>query len=207
MVVMWLFDVGKQPLLWYKTPEWVAVFVTIVYVVVAALTLGAILYQAVTANRNARRTERPWLLIEGLRFTETVSLQGRASGIPSVFHCIIRNYGRTPARITALYMRTDISTSGVTPPHPEIYKLGDSSVYPHVIPQGDNRPHEAIFDAPLTDKDHVMILSGISFVWAYGIVRYRDVHGKRYETRVCYRNDTRATDLRLDGPKEYNQAE
>jgi hypothetical protein len=163
------------------------------------------------SSEAAAKVERPWLLFEKLKIQQVPDLHPitgmiQPTGRPSAFGYTIRNYGRTPAKVIALYGRIDLSSCVSDPPHPEIYKLPDSTVYPYIIAQNDGREHNAELSPQATDKDILEILSGLLYVWAYAVVRYSDVHGNVYETRICYRNDAGITDLRLDGPSEYNKA-
>ena len=176
-------------------------------------TLGAIAYQSYWTRRSVQvlaSHERPWILIEGISFDEPATTPLRNGKYDSeAFHYTLKNYGRTPARIVALASRVDIGESPEFPPHPSVYSLKDFVSNPHVIPQQDDRPHHASLPEPLSQKDYLLILSGQAFVWACAIVRYEDVHGNRFETRVCYRNDPQSNKisvLRLDGPAEYNNA-
>lgn len=56
-----------------------------------------------------------------------------------------------------------------------------------------------------TDSEDRDIKKESIFLWAYGFVRYQDVHGGYYETRICYRYNATTEELQLGGPTEYNQ--
>jgi len=154
--------------------------------------------------------ERPWLLIEGLklpRFTATTLDAVRR--LQGTLQYRITNYGKTPARVRACEIRLALNDSAVAPPNPNsVFNASDSFVNPHIIPQGDKREGtvRCLPNSPLTSKEDAKVIAGTAFLWAYGLVRYEDVHGGFYETRVCYRYDTDCGRLMLDGPAEYNNA-
>jgi len=199
---------SDRPRDWHKFVTWPESWTA--WAIIA--TLLAIAYQSYWTRRATEeiaRHERPWLLIEGISFDEpgtTAANNGKFAN--EAFHYTLKNYGRTPARILALSSRVDIGESSDFPPHPEVYALKDFAVNPHIIPQRDYREHHTPLALPVSDQQLLFILSGELFLWACAIVRYEDVHGNRYETRVCYRNDSDANKisvLRLDGPAGYNK--
>jgi hypothetical protein len=126
------------------------------------------------------------------------------------FHYKIWNYGKTPARVCALKMRFELGSSRNTPPNPfEVFGIPNFLVNPHIIPQGIVREHqEHLFpNGSFTDDEDGRLVKALdTFLWAYGFVRYADVHGGYYETRICYRYNVTTEDLQMDGPPEYNQA-
>lgn len=166
--------------------------------------------QAASDNASALiGIERPWLLIENLKipaytnFSDPVRLEGK-------FLYKIWNYGKTPARVCALKMRLEIGNSPDIPPNPsEVFGIPDFAVNPHIIPQGVDRAHTELIHPnrePFKATENRDLANELIFLWAYGFVRYLDVHGGYYETRICYRYDFSSQGLILAGPPEYNNA-
>jgi hypothetical protein len=205
-----------RPKGWHKFVTWPEGWTTWAVI----FTLGAICYQshwtrkavdaAFESANGIAKIERPWVLIEKIRFTKPGTVPFFLGNVePERFHFTLKNYGRTPARITALHSRVDLGDSPNDPPHPEMFDLEEAALNPHIIPQGDYRDESAPLEKPMLAKEHLEILSDALFLWAYAVVRYEDVHGNKYQTRVCYRNDpdaNKVSALRLDGPPEYNNA-
>jgi hypothetical protein len=137
--------------------------------------------------------EWPWLLIEKLKIPRyTISYVGQKEILQSKFNYVIRNYGKTPAKVRALKMRLEVGDSVDFPPSPnDVFGVSDFAINPHIIPQRDKRPHTEHSHPhfPLTSEEQETIADSKVFLWAYGFVRYEDVHGECYETRICYRYD------------------
>jgi len=201
-------------------PIWLGGLAALIASIVGVCTLHDIGKQtraAVVAANAAKKSadaqiniERPWLLIEELevsRFMRTgfdrpVQLEGK-------FSCAFVNYGKTPARVRALKIRLLLGESDQRPPEPTgVFDTSNFLINPHIIPQNDKRPHKTFIepDGKFTDAEDVDIAKGRRTVWALGMVRYEDVHGGTYETRICCRYDFETEKLILDGPPKYNSA-
>lgn len=198
----------------FKRPEWISVLVAVIYALLSAGTLWAVWRQGRTANDIEKKTNRPWVLVQEV---DIVAFETRESQTgkpePTTFLYTLKNWGKTPARITAIAVRFEIGESPDVPPHPEIYQIESFWINPLVLPQNDfrnetqklmpwNWPHSSQVDAYYNMR---------SFLWVYGIATYEDVHGTKYETRFCFRSAdyplrVRPLALRLDGPPEYNKA-
>ncbi|MGA7156294.1 MAG: hypothetical protein WBY53_05585 [Acidobacteriaceae bacterium] len=199
-------------------PVWIGGTAALVASLVGVATLIYIAVQtnaSVKAANAAKKSadaqiniERPWLLIESLDLPQfTVVRVGDPRILQRILRYEIKNYGKTPARVRALRVVLAVGDSPEFPPNAlDVFGTENFSVNPHIIPQGDKRKHDidATPDYPLTDEQHMEIARGEAmFLWAYGLVRYGDVHGEWYETRICYRWDAKEG-LVLAGPSEYN---
>jgi hypothetical protein len=154
--------------------------------------------------------ERPWLLFEQLKVPRYTRIGfDQPAQLVGTFKCVVWNYGKTPARVLALKVRLILGDSSKLPPDPlEVFGVPSFAINPHIIPQDQNRPlEERVFPrGSFSDREDSDIAASKIFVWALGMVRYADVHGGSYETRICYRYDFSEEELILDGPSEYNQA-
>lgn len=170
---------------------------------------------ALAARRSADsqiNIERPWLLIEDLKIRDLWPSADMGLYAPEVcnpsFAYAFVNYGKTPALVLAAMMRLELCESEEGPAGAkEVFATGNFDINPHVIPQNDSRP-DAAGCTPCSTLDVEMVKAvenGQRFLWAYGFVRYKDVHGGYYETRICYRHFP-GLGLGLDGPIEYNSA-
>jgi hypothetical protein len=194
--------------------------VTVTGVIAAWRGLPGILQQAKAAEDAALAAkksadsqiniERPWLLFEQLEVPRYMRVGfDQPTKLIGTFKCVVCNYGKTPARVLALKVRLILGDSSDLPPDPtEIFDRQDFAVNPHIIPQNQNRPlEEQVFPrGSFTDREDNDIATSKIFVWALGVVRYADVHGGSYETRICYRYNFSKEELILDGPPEYNNA-
>lgn len=198
----------------YKRPEWISIWVAVIYALLAAGTLWAIWRQGKTANDIQKKTTRPWVLFHGFRIYSFETRESQTGAPhPTRVTYTLKNWGKTPARITASEIRFELSDSPDVPPHPEIYQIDKFNINPHVLPQNDFRESsQKLMPSGWPDSSQVDAYYNMrSFLWVYGIATYEDVHGTKYETRFCFRSAdyplrVRPLALRLDGPPEYNQA-
>jgi len=152
------------------------------------------------------REQRAWLLIEDLSITGfdwTTSIQKHIR-----FNFSINNYGKTPAFVFACDIGFELGSSKEFPPSSEVFAPQDANVNDHVIPQADKRPTSVFLrgDGEMNLDQFLDFAEMRKFVWAYGCVKYRDIHGSPHETRICFRYDFTTKQLSIDGPKEYNNA-
>lgn len=203
-------------------PVWVGGFAALIASFVGVKTLGKIREQAeaaVVAANAAKKSadaqiniERPWLLIEGLDLPCHIRVDLYQMGprtLTGALKYTIINYGKTPARVRTLCVRIAKGSSPDLPPDAsEVYAVPDFAVNAHIIPQGQDRPDEVRLHKGegFTDGEDREIAASKLFVWVMGVVRYEDVHGGYYETRICYRWNATKQELSLAGPPEYNNA-
>jgi hypothetical protein len=157
-----------------------------------------------------------------------VHVNGSFFGLPipgAIFN--IRNYGKTPGRILTTEARLEIGPSRTSPPNPEEVYGGIpfkavtalltgaeiETIEEHVVPQGGERAEIARYhslNSSLSDEKLTRIKNDADFLWAYGVIRYRDVYDRDHETRFCYRYivppEEPICHLCLRGPEQYNKA-
>jgi hypothetical protein len=184
--------------------------------------------------------ERAWLLVDNLEIPlDPISIAITQAGDGPVhidgilglsfagvtFHVL--NYGKTPGTILSVNARLEIGSSRDVPPSPkDVYEespLGPlialatgqkvDPVEEHVVPQGGDRVELAplfTFGSRLTAERVTRIKNDADFLWAYGVVRYRDVYERRHETRFCYRYivppEEPLIHFCLRSPEAYNKA-
>lgn len=182
-------------------------------VLAGAVTFGAIWFQAVKTrdaadatrdNANALLAQnRPWVFL------------ARESTIPTSppsdwkFEWVLKNYGKTPARIIWLRVEAQIGTSDAKPPDASVF--GEPSYsFPFMLPtDGDLRnqdrlPEPWAGDDIITEKRHL---------WLCGYVIYSDateqIDSRSYETAFCFVYQKalgiRKACWRRSGPREYNR--
>lgn len=148
---------------------------------------------AVAAKASAdalMNSDRAWLLVDMVETKLTFLEAQWVAGCPSpiYFTYRIRNYGKTPAQIYSIMTRYDLDTSRDTPPRTDIYHAYTPEHYPWILPPG--RKHigsQHLNGAWLTGQQFNEVKNRAAFLWAYGVIFYRDVYGRDLHTRFCYR--------------------
>jgi hypothetical protein len=156
------------------------------YLAVCFLTLLAIFWQACNVSRALTRLERPWILtsltsVTAISFATATSTEIKAT-------LCFRNYGRSPGRITHLYMKFENIRVKPLPTKPD-YGLDETR--PFILP-----PHQAQtypLTISLTSEDIATIHNQPNkpSLAIYGRVKYKDTLGRRHWTVFCfyYRQD------------------
>jgi hypothetical protein len=185
------------------------VYLTAVYVIVAALSFLAILKQVGIARASAEAaalsgdaarvtaeifcaTERPWV-IESLdqdTFSRVAKMDEQTIPLPITF----RNYGRTPAWVTDRGTWWKIDSVDCLPKTPE-YKpdlgqryLGEVVLVPNV---GSSLVQSLLYiSGPQVSQVRMRRL----FLYIWGFINYRDGRGNTYENRFCYRYHVQTTE-------------
>lgn len=151
--------------------------------------------------RAMRTSDRAWLLVEDIQipFDRLTVLEAaaRAENQDARYFTVrFRNYGHSPAFVYARQMHYSFGGSSDTPPYPAIYSREFTLArMERIIPPFVNNKTEltdawvdgCFLDGPLqwlTTPQFAAIRSGNSFLWAYGIVKYRDVYGQERETKL-----------------------
>jgi hypothetical protein len=123
------------------------------------------------------------------------------------FLAVLKNYGKTPARIISFHVEQSLGDSDQTPPSTSVFD-GIRTFDPFVIP-----PHEAIeqtmrLPEPWAKDD---VTAGRRFLWLCGSVRYSEAATSKespYETTFClvYRVAKGINKAGWQrGPQKYNQ--
>ncbi|HTU44425.1 MAG TPA: hypothetical protein VMF91_05155 [Bryobacteraceae bacterium] len=201
---------------------------------------GAILLRQTKATVQAARaakesvsiaisSSRAWLLVEDVQipFESLRALEaGTTASNPDAqyFTVRLRNYGDSPAFIYAAEMRYSYGGLRDMPTYPGIYHQGFiAAPTQHIVPPFVNSKEvltdcwigSCHLEGPLswlTTQLFGEIRNSQMFLWAQGVVRYRDVHEREHETRFCYRYEVPPRvpagheHFCVAGPGEYNKA-
>ena len=208
---------------------WVLVGVGAFQIIFLWRTVLATKDNAVAAKMGAEATiteNRPWLLIhreelrDRIQSPFLVSIERMPPGDQRASHCIfsIRNYGKTPARITAYRVELQIGDSVTCPPNVEVYATQEIAKSTYIFPPGESEFREARL-APewfiSTQQEDDVIRNHIKFAWLCGVIRYTDSFKSEnpveYFTKFCYLWETRMGKPSMNrwavaGPHEYNEA-
>jgi hypothetical protein len=198
---------------WYEQPDWVIVWVTVAYTVVALLTLGAIWEQVRQMKRQTdAATRNAAAFINKERSRLFIS-----SNITQEFRVTVTaaNRGQSPARVTYKFVGCEIfdADQGLqeVPEYtdwgepPEDY-ICDEWVLPH---KSTKVGHYDAGYISASDNPGLYnsVMGGEKKVWFFGIIRWLDsVSEDEHEIRFCYRCEPRKAGrywLTEDGPAAY----
>jgi hypothetical protein len=183
---------------------------SIVGVLFALFGLYFIFKQTRIANTSAKAAlsaaeavingDRCWLLVQEHNTPEyRPETGGWIAGI------ILRNFGKTPAKITALKTELQIGDRREIPPNISLYTDVPTIVVPELIPQGIEMP--ITVKGKFTEAEY----ESAKFIWMCGIVRYENIFRKdpSHLTSFCYllKDDTSefGQSWYMAGPAEYNK--
>jgi hypothetical protein len=214
---------GPAPLWRDKNIQsWALVIVGFLAALAATLTLVAIKEQTkatATAADAARKSadalidiERPWVLITVERPDYRYIKMDGEDTLRYTGGWRMRNFGRTPARITHL--------AGTFECLEELSFLPKTPVYLHapeidvqiLAPTGNQTEDEGLsVTIPYTDEKlpeglWTELKAGKKKLVFYGFVAYEDPFGRKHETRFCYALSTKwLSFIDIAGPPEYNK--
>jgi hypothetical protein len=176
-------------------------------IVVAIYTLRTIKEQAISAKASIDAViseNRPWLLLERqehavriqppyLAPIENMGADQRAS------YCIffIKNYGKTPAKITMIRAELQIGDSRAEPPYKDIFGIKTVAEHPDIFPQGESlageaRLHPQVF-IRAAELDEIL-KKKTKFLWLCVAIHYENtferVEKGEYFTLCCYLYET-----------------
>jgi hypothetical protein len=127
---------------------------------------------------------------------------------------LFRNYGETPGRISEIKLRSEYLADGEElPPHP-VYS-GEEWYSSHFSGEIDLMPKNMVVQpvsAQLRGGAFVNVRKRQTRLYIYWVVNYRDIHGRKWHTRTCYRYhmpgslDGTPEGYVIDGPAAYNQS-
>jgi hypothetical protein len=163
---------------------------------------------------------RPWLLIPLENGIQSPFLDAVEHGTQRLSHCVfkVKNYGKTPGKITAWNAQLQIGDSAANPPNIGIYKdMEGATINPQIVPQGQRIFQEATLTPDgfiRLEKREDVLTRHIRFLWLCGFIKYNDTFERKkileYETVFCLLYETRTNApvpyWRLAGPDEYNKA-
>jgi len=171
--------------------EWLNAGSTFVVAVFAVVTAVAIFRQVWTA----RDTDRAWIMATPITRSPPLGFipeVGDALDVPgrdqrNIFACAIKGTGNTPAQLidaTVRYRRAERFED--IPQEPEYLPRGQLNDLPLV--KDDSFAVVAILEpnAILSRTNRDAVIAGQQFLYAYGAVAYKDVFGRKHETRFGY---------------------
>jgi hypothetical protein len=174
---------------------------------------------AVAARRNAEALisgDRAWLLVD--KTEEPYIIPPEAQPDPTdpraaYSFVILKNFGKTPAKLTAWKVELQIGDSWDRPNDESVYDLGRDVFNPSMIPQGETMPLEARLSSGFITAQQLkqVIEDKSNVLWFCGTIKYQDVFstGHEHETRFCKLYETRLNTprplWRLAGPPDYNK--
>jgi hypothetical protein len=207
------------------SPDWVNAVNAYSTLTIAVFTVFLFLGVLVQL-RTGRDNERAWLtVLPGIWSPELypkIKPEARPDGDyrPAIhlFPAIMRNIGRTPARLTETGFRYVLLTSLADLPIKPTYKnisrenghllFSDEEQWAHIrLTDGS--------DEGLLSEEQVMgIRNGSIFLYAYGFVAYRDAYDRRHRTRFGFvynfpkglSGNIEKPGFKRAGPKSYNEA-
>jgi hypothetical protein len=133
-----------------------------------------------------------------------------------IAHCVffIRNFGKTPAKVTGWRTELLIGDSANEPPNLKFYDIPNDPFGVYFIPPNNAVAQEARLPSGFAEwKEFQDVEDGRRYAWLVGVIRYLDVISdieKEHETRFCYLWETRLNSpkpfWRQAGRPEYNRA-
>ncbi|HEV2494419.1 MAG TPA: hypothetical protein VG204_15245 [Terriglobia bacterium] len=151
--------------------EKMMVLLTSLYVLIS-------LSQWYVIRRNVARLERPWIIAA----PQNVSPQ------PPGFTSIavkISSCGRSPGWITGLTVFFKKAKVAGLPKEPDYRCPADQVVGEFVLPPGGERLEDRGFMISREESDEIANVNSSTYM-LYGKIDYRDVIGKKHETRFCF---------------------
>jgi hypothetical protein len=179
------YDAGHDTL--YRAYLWF----TIIGVPLAFVGI-CVLYRQGRVIKNA---ERAWLIATPIDWSPPLRSDGphQLRG-ENVFRVKVANIGKTPARVIRSSVRyVLIDSLEALPKEPDYGVLDpeqDLIVAPHEIEEPESSlVSRAVLERPngvLTAEEHTAIVEREKVLYAFGFVRYLDIHGTKRETRFGY---------------------
>ncbi len=172
--------------------EWLNAISTVVIAIFAVVTSIAIICQVKTA----RNTNRAWIIVSPANETPQFGYildpkepkdEDFGKDKTNVFGVAFKNTGGTPARLieySVIYMYIDRLDN--IPQEPDYGKIMSFDGL-LLVKEDSIGGFTFLKSNPLPTKAQVMAIHRKeAFVYAYGFVSYRDVYGRKHETRFGY---------------------
>ncbi len=142
--------------------------------------------------------EHAWVFMEAVKFPERQTLAWRTEvtdrDMEELLQAVgvVKNYGRTPARVVYHRGEVQLGDSATTPPNPSIYERTDSvTINPFFIPPKETHgfihmtfPTRSVLTR--IEIGHLRHVPPHWFLWFCGFLDYEDVFGRTYTLRYCY---------------------
>jgi len=151
--------------------EKVMVVLTFLYVVIA-------LSQWYVIRRNVGRLERPWII------AAPQSINPQPPGFTSV-KLKVSSCGRSPGWVTSLTVFFKKAKLAGLPKEPDYRCTADQEVGEFVLPPGGEHLEDRGYMISREESEEIANVNSSTYV-LYGKIDYRDVIGKKHETRFCY---------------------
>jgi hypothetical protein len=164
---------------------------TVIIALFAVVTAVAVLVQV----QSARNTDRAWIIVSPTDATPEIGfipnpgdpLNTPGRDKPNIFTCSIKNTGNTPARLVnsaVIYRKIDRLED--IPKEPQYGQRGPFGDF--ALVKEDSMGAVAFLqpDVTLTRSEASAVQAQQCFLYAYGVVSYRDVFGRSHETRFGY---------------------
>ena len=196
--------------------QWALVVLAIVGAWFAYHTVIATKKSADAAKKSADALmlgDRAWVLIDRIQdpylpTDEQLNVEQRMANCVLFF----RNFGKTPAKITAGRFELKISDNPNLPPTSPVYNSPESFNPYMLSPDGPTAFEARMRSAQRMTQECASVIDGLRSLWLCGIIKYVDVFERgpdsEHETRVCYvweRMNTPAPFWSMRGDANYNK--
>jgi hypothetical protein len=198
--------------------DWVNAFSTSVIAAFTVLLFFAVIGQ----TRTSKNAERAWVIVSPVEAAPVVGFipeRGDPLNEPgpnqqNAFICSFKNTGETPARLVdAAVIYRMVQRLGDVPAEPDYGQKCSLNDLPLVKEDSISWIAFLLPEIILTKLQASAVRSRQAFLYAYGVVDYRDVFGRPHETRFGYTysfphgGDTRPPGFRREElPQAYNRA-
>lgn len=197
----------EKPLARWKRPEWVIVYVTVLYAIAAFLTLLVLRRQ----GNHTITSERAWFVCRAFVQWERGESEEETARICFTYE----NVGKTLGFITEIgFAVTGLKKDQKLPELVQDYQSDDTIQWTGgrglpIVP-GDNMGRRAAWTSTGAQLDEWR--RGELVIWVHGYVKYRDSFVRReHETRYCLKwepskANSGTVEFSIDGPPAYNSA-
>ncbi len=173
----------------------------------------------------ARRTDRAWVIVNPIEYAPPLgfvreaqlgNIKNRLIGADekNLFQCSIKNTGNTPARLLEISLSYKLATNQKDIPRRPDY--GErSNLNSLVLVKDDSIGYETVLEPRdiLTWDETESVRNRKTFLYAYGLVTYKDAFNRKHETRFGYLyhfpqggDRRKAQFMREELPTPYNTA-
>jgi hypothetical protein len=193
---------------WWERPtvtDWILAFTTTCYLGVNIFMLIALKRQAKIAKQTAdalMNAEQAVLVVDKGEWI--------FDGMDNIFRWTVANSGKTVATVFTMYGTLQIGASDKLPPDVSVYDHQPThETFEAVVAPGST--NNVMWDIPLkpnksmADSERLGILGGTKYLWACGFYSYRDIFGRPFTQRFCYRWNSTSQEFHPAGPWEYRR--
>jgi hypothetical protein len=158
-------------------------FFTTVFAGAAATFTGFMCWLIYKQTQTTKELERAWISVEVRHDTEASKhLTNFIGGSAVSLECLIRNRGRTPARLTKCKVVQESLAEGITLPENPDYGTNMKNMDQMLL-----SPDDTIQEAFHAEADKLSFFErNEGNFYVYGVVYYLDAFGTERYTRFCY---------------------